>query len=662
MAERNVMEGMGDRRGRAIVIAGNGMVSHRLCRKLVEIGGAEGRNVTVLGEERRPAYDRVNLARYFESTDEAKLLLSPARWYPEHGITLKTGVRVTAVDRVRREVTTSLGETLRYDRLVLATGSRPRVPDIVGHNLPGLYVYRTIGDAEAIFRHAKRARRAAVIGGGLLGLEAVDVLRRFKCDTTVIQSASSLMCRQLNEDAGELLLRKVAELGIRVKLRTITERITESRDGLRVEFRDGDSLGTDMVVVAAGIRPRDELGRDCGLPVAGGGGILVNDQMQTEDPAIYAVGECAAHHGRAYGLVGPCYQQADALAAHLSGLPASYQGSDESCRLKIMGLEVSVFGDFLGAGHHVVHRGRDVYRSVVVEHGRLVGATVVGPWQKAGGLELAVKERRRLSRGQLDRFAGTGELAVLDDIGGVRVWPAHATVCNCTQTSAGRLRACLSAGADSIGELTRQTGAGGVCGSCGPLLAELVGADSGAILDACRPRGQRVFWWSAWAAIVVALCLWLVPPLPVAETVQAGYFRFTQTMREPGVKQVTGFSIAGLSLLALLLSARKRVPWMNIGAYGFWRAAHTVIGVLSLVGLILHTGLNFGENLNSWLLICFLTMNTAGALAAVAASSEARFSGPSGRWLRGVLTRAHLFFFWPYPVLLGAHIATVYLY
>lgn len=645
-----------------LVIVGNGMVSWRFCQKLVAEGIHSKRKIIVFGEEPHAAYDRVNLTKYVNLDSLDSLLLSPLEWYAAHGIDLHLGVRIHKLDTGQKLVVDADGQTYAYGDCVLATGSRAFVPPIDGVDSENVFVYRTAADIDAIKAATAGAKRGLVIGGGLLGLEAANVLRDCEIDTCIVQAANTLMSRQLNEDGGSFLLKEVAKLGMTVKLLTFTESIQPTDLGLEVSFNKGDSLLTDLVIVAAGIAPNDELAKDAGLETAIRGGIIVNDRLQTKDPHVYAIGECVSHRGHVYGLVAPGYDMADTLAGVFAGQKTKYTGSDESCRLKLLGVEVSVFGDYMQDGQYHVYRGENCYRAIVIRDKRIVGATVVGEWKQTVEIERAVRENQSISKSRIEVFEREGDLFEDLAASGVLLWPDTSVVCNCTNTTCGALKQAVIGGCQTVEQLTDTTGAGGVCGSCLPQLAEFVGESSSSFIDTGASKGKWLLWAAALVALVFGITMLVVPPLPVPDTVQSGYYEFTQIWTESLTKQITGYTIAGISILALLLSARKRIKFLSFGNYGFWRAVHSWFGVITMVGIFMHTGLNFGENLNLWLLICFLGLNLAGALAAVSVAAEKRFSGRVGARLRGIATKAHIVFFMPYPVLLGFHIAKVYIY
>jgi nitrite reductase (NADH) large subunit len=256
-------------------------------------------------EEPRAAYDRVGLTSFFAHRDAEKLMLARMEWYEQVGIELHVGDRACVIDRESKTVQSSKGVEIAYDKLILATGSFPFVPPIPGINKKGVFVYRTIEDLQHIIEYSKHSQRCAVIGGGLLGLEAAKAAYDLGLETHVIEFASRLMPRQIDDAGSGILVSKIQELGVQVHLNKATKEVHGDNKVERMEFTDDSSLDCEMIIVSAGIRPRDDLARESGLEVGERGGIAVNDQLQTSDPNIYAIGECALHGGMVYGLIAP---------------------------------------------------------------------------------------------------------------------------------------------------------------------------------------------------------------------------------------------------------------------------------------------------------------------------------------------------------------------
>ena len=285
---------------KTVVVIGNGMVGHRFCERLAGFDVDRHFQIVTFCEERRPAYDRVNLSKYFEKRDAEHLKLACESWYAENGITLHVGDRASTIDRARRVVVSEKGREVGYDVVVLATGSAPFVPSVPGVDKKGVFVYRTIEDLEAILAYAGNSASAAVIGGGLLGLEAAKAVRDLGLETHVVEFAPRLMPRQVDDAGSKTLLDKIEGMNVRVHLGKSTREFLGNGKVEGLAFADGGQLDVDMVVISAGIRPRDELARACGLEVGPRGGVVVDDALRTSDPDIFAIGEVATHRG--YGL------------------------------------------------------------------------------------------------------------------------------------------------------------------------------------------------------------------------------------------------------------------------------------------------------------------------------------------------------------------------
>ncbi len=427
---------------RNLLVIGNGMVGHRLLEKLA--AGTHDFDITVLCEEPRAAYDRVALTSFFTRSAE-ELSLVAAGFFEKSGIALHLNERATAIDRANRTVTTSAGRTLNYDKLVLATGSYPFVPPVPGREREGCFVYRTIEDLVAIREAARKARRGTVIGGGLLGLEAAKALVDLGLETHVVEFAPRLMAVQVDDGGGRVLRRHIESLGVRVhtgKSTTAIEAGTEHAQVLR--FSDGESVETDLVVFSAGIRPQDALAKASGIEIGPRGGIVIDDRCATSDPDVFAIGECALWQGKAYGLVAPGYQMAEAAAdALLGGAAKQFKGADMSTKLKLMGVDVASLGDAHAAtpGSQcctLVDERAGVYKKLVLSKDgtRLIGGILVGDAHDYGtwlqfmlnGMALPGKpESLLVAPGEGGESAGIG-LAAL---------PASAQICSCNNVSKG---------------------------------------------------------------------------------------------------------------------------------------------------------------------------------------------------------------------------------
>ncbi|WP_426571964.1 nitrite reductase large subunit NirB [Aquihabitans sp. McL0605] len=469
-----------------LVVIGNGMVGHRLLVSLAEAGATRAMAITVVGGETRPAYDRVGLSSWFAGRDAGALSLVEPGFFGDHGIRLLLGDPAVAIDREARTVTTASGEVLRYDRLVLATGSRPFVPPVPGHDGPGCFVYRTIDDLEAIAAAADRpsVRRGVVVGGGLLGLEAANALLQLGLETHVVEFAPRLMPVQLDEGGSATLLRHIERLGVQVHTSCATQAI--ENDGTQptaLAFDGREPLATDLVVFSAGIRPDDALARSASLDVGERGGVLVDDQLRTSDPAVLAVGECAVVAGRHFGLVAPGYQMARVAAVHLAaaafGAPEPedrFVGGDLSTKLKLLGVEVANVGSVHEAegGHRLVWDDpvAGTYQRLDVDDGgRVRAAVLVGDSSAFGPILDRFRSGRALDDpGALLKPAPTGAVPAAAD--------PSAGICSCENVSRGAVCGAIAEGCDTLKALKATTRAGTGCGGCVPILEGLLRTES----------------------------------------------------------------------------------------------------------------------------------------------------------------------------------------
>ncbi|SHL03657.1 nitrite reductase large subunit NirB [Actinacidiphila paucisporea] len=467
-----------------IVLIGHGMVGQRFLEALADRGVTGRARVVVLCEEPRPAYDRVHLTSYFsENASPEDLSMAEDGFMARHGIELHVGDPAVSVDRESRTVTARSGLTVVYDTLVLATGSYPFVPPVPGRDAAGCFVYRTIEDLLAIEAYARGVSSGAVVGGGLLGLEAAGALKGLGLDTHVVEFAPRLMPVQVDEGGGQALRRSVEGLGVSVHTGVGTSEITVGDDG-RVSgmaLSDGSVLPAGMVVFSAGVRPRDDLARACGLPVGERGGIVVDEQCRTADASVFAIGECAlACDGRVYGLVAPGNEMAETAARTIAGEAGAFTGADLSTKLKLLGVDVASFGDAHGTTDGCLDvRYSDarsgVYRKLVVgADGTLLGGVLVGDVESYGVLRPLTGSVPPVAPEHLVLPAGAGAPVTL----GPTALPDEAVMCSCHNVTKGAIRGAVTDhGCGTVPEVKKCTKAGTGCGSCVKVLGQLVTAE-----------------------------------------------------------------------------------------------------------------------------------------------------------------------------------------
>ena len=474
-----------------VVIVGNGMVGYKFCEKLLMHSPASHFDLTVFGEETRPAYDRVHLSEYFSGKSADDLTLAPADWYHQNNIKLYTGDPVIKIDPVTKSVFSHAGITESYDLLVLATGSSAFVPSIPGVDKDGVFIYRTIEDLELMSAYAKKARTGAVIGGGLLGLEAAKAMLDLGItDTTVIEFAPRLMPRQIDEAASNTLRSKLETLGLKIRTNTNTSEITGEECIKGMRFSDNTHIETDMLVISAGIKPRDELAVQCGLEVGPRGGIVVNDYLQTSDPSIYAIGECALYKGMIYGLVAPGYEMADVLVKNIvrsQSVPsfqerASFTGFDMSTKLKLIGVDVASFGDPFrnGADTRTVvvdDTMKGIYKRINISSDgkQLLGGILIGDAEQYNLLLQTCKNKIVLPPNPEDLILGTRGNASGDSGSGLMSLPDDALICSCESVSKKDICAAVSdKDCGTVDAVKKCTKAGTGCGGCLPMVKDLM--------------------------------------------------------------------------------------------------------------------------------------------------------------------------------------------
>ncbi len=467
-----------------LVVIGNGMAGARAVEEVLARGGADQFEITMFGDEPYGNYNRILLSNILSGAqDISEIFINPLAWYEENGITLHAGSRVTEIDRGARCVRAQDGTVAHYDKLLIATGSRAFMPPIEGLRMvdgtlkPGVFAFRGIDDCNGIVAQARRSKVAAVIGGGLLGLEAARGLLNHGCAVHVIHLSSHLMEAQLDPIGGAMLGKSMEQMGVTVHLKASTSAILGDSHVTGLVFKDGSTLDCDMVVVSAGIRPNSEIGLSAGLTVERA--IVVDNHMRSvDDMNVYVVGECAQHRGRVYGLVAPLWEQGKVFADHITehNPKATYSGSKLATKLKVMGVELASMGvtevaDETDELIQFVEPKRGIYKKLIVRDGRLVGGILMGDISKAAYLMQAFDRDSPLPEERLSLLFDLGappQAVTLDEM------PGDAQVCNCNGVTKDVIGGCVGSGRRSAQAVMKATRAGMGCGSCKGLVNELV--------------------------------------------------------------------------------------------------------------------------------------------------------------------------------------------
>ncbi len=467
-----------------LVVIGNGMAGARTVEEILARGGASQFDITMFGDELTGNYNRILLSNVLNgSYREEEIFLNPLSWYVENRILLHAGKRASGLLRRAKVVFGEDGKAEPYDKLIIATGSRPFLPHMEGTTMPdgsfkpGVFVFRTLDDCREIAEYAKGKKKAAVIGGGLLGLEAARGLQNFGLEVNVVHLGSHLMQMQLDASAGAILKSGMEQLGLRVLLQKATTAILGPDKVLGLRFSDDTTLEVDMVVISAGIRANWEIAAGSGLTVERG--IVVDDQMRcVDDRDIYAVGECAQHRGQTYGLVAPLWEQAKVLADHITGKNprAAYHGSKVATKLKVMGVEVASMGIIEPEypEDEVVQFSepkRGTYKKLIIREGRLVGGILLGDISKAAYLMQAFDRNTPLPEERLQLLFDIGDPPKQVTF---QEMSPDTQICNCNGVSKGALIACVNSGKRNAKAVMDSTRAGMGCGACKSMVRDIV--------------------------------------------------------------------------------------------------------------------------------------------------------------------------------------------
>lgn len=650
-----------------VIVIGGGPTGIRVAQDLA----SRKIPVTIFNAERWQPYNRVKLTPLLAGDVQVGQVFQEPDFPSDSEVVQYTGHPVVEIDLAAKTVTGQYGREFPYSKLVIATGSRAHIPAIPGIELAGVYKFRDFDDTEKLVARTFSSRRTVVIGGGLLGLEAARGMANRGVETYVLEHETRLMARQLDQAGGDLLASKIEALGLKVYTGHAVKEIKGESRVQSIELADGTSIECDTVIVCTGIRANIEMARDAGLSV--GRGITVSSHMQTSDEDVYAIGECAEYHGQVYGLVGPGLDQAGVAAQHIAGIDASYRGSLPTTKLKVVGTEVFSMGEVEQSdespdldGVRFYDDAAGIYRLLVLRRGRLVGALAIGDWPEINVLQKAITVQVRVWPWQARRFAKSGFVYNQKEPGSVHEWPASATVCNCTGVTRGQIGDAILQGCSKFEGIQKETGASTVCGTCKPLIMELLeGKPSYEPIGFFRPVVVISI-----AALILALAAIFLPAWPFSTSVQ-GAFQLDQLWIDEYWKQVSGFSLLGLSFLAAIISLRKNISWLGFGSYTAWRLVHVGCGVAALVVLFFHTGFNLGNQLNFWLMMSFLSLLFIGAVAGAVKAYEHVLLSKGVKSLVGSVGAKtpstlpiwlHIFAFWPLPVLLALHIFTVYYY
>lgn len=636
-----------------IVIIGSGPIGIRFLKECHD--QALQHPIIVYGGEPWAPYNRVRLSSLLAGEVSHDDILLNTNFIENDPVVTRYNCKIVSIDRDLKQVVDEYGATQRYEKLILATGSNPFIPDIPGKSLEGVFKFRDLNDTEKLIARRTRSRKTVVLGGGLLGVEAARAMQRFSTDITVVEHCNHLLFRQLDAEGAELFQQQVETLGIKVYTNETINEINGDSSVSSIKLKSGKEIECDTLIISAGIVPNISLAKDAGL--AYGRGIKVNDVMQTSDPDIYAIGECCEHRGEIYGVVAPGYEQATIAANHIISAPSHYNGTVLATSLKVAGLPVFSMGDIdESVKNYTSYTYQDdaIYRRINVYRGQILGVIAIGEWTELVKLKEFATKGKMLLPWQLWKFKKSGAIWGDDALEEVNSWPQETIICSCNGIVKGELTNAINNGCNTVNALAEKTGASTVCGSCKPLLASLVGNKQLNPVRAYKPLyyGSLLFF-----AMIIAA--YFLPSIPYNNSVQISW-RWDQIWTNSLYKQISGFTLLGISIIVLILSFRKRVSKFKWGDYDLWRLAHTLFGGLAIFVLLTHTGFRLGDNLNFLLMLSFTSLILVGSILAAVISMEHKLTASLVKQVRSMGLWLHILFFWPMPVLLGFHIFKTY--
>ena len=659
VADAVILEENFTRHAYDIIIVGTGPVGIRVAEELLKLNSRI--SIAIFGDEPWMPYNRVKLSSLISGDISEESLYSSSDISSHPAVSTFYNNKIVKIDRYSKTVIDSHDKRFSYEKLILATGSKARIPKLEGVDLQNVFTFRNLSDAQILMSRSVRTRKTVVIGGGLLGLETARAMQRFNTEVHVIEHSMWLMFNQLDTRAGSYLTRHVEALGIQVHAHSRVKKIVGNSKVTGVLLDNDELIECDTVIMAAGIIPNKQLAIDAGLHV--GKGIRVDDHLLTRDTNIFAIGECAEHNNKIYGLVGPGLEQAAVVAHYINGEKANYFGSISATNLKVMDYPVFSVGNngtTVRSREEIIFQDHkeEIYRKIVVINGRIRGAVGIGKWPGVNRFQEAVESGRRVWPWQISRFREQGILWNDSVSENVIDWPATAIVCNCTGVTRGQLDNAMRRGASTVSELTDATGASSVCGSCKNLVTDFVGGNA----SPEPTKGFKTIVSVSLLSIVTALMVFFLPSLSYSSSVNSE-FNFNLIWRDTFYKQISGFTLLGISILISIISIRKRfTKIVSLWDYSYWRVAHIVTGALVIAILLTHTGFRFGDNLNFYLMLVFSSLIFVGAAAGAIIGFEHKLPRRLAKQLRLYAVWSHILLLWPLPALLGFHILKTYYY
>lgn len=637
-----------------IVIVGNGPVGIKAAQLL--LAKSIDSKIVLFGEERESPYNRVQLSLFLAGKVSESELDNPVLFKQHPGLEERRGRKIIAIDRANKTVTDSFGEITYYSKLILALGSTPVTPGFDNIYIDGVHQFRTLADTKCLIARREACKSFFVVGCGPLGLETAMAMKQPNNQVNLIVR-SRMLTQDMGERAQQILMDHVEASGINIVYQNPIKRIIGKNKVEKIELANGELVDCDCLIFCVGVKPTIGIADQAKLETRKG--IIVDEFMRTTDDDIYAVGECCEFDDVTYGIVSPGFSQAKTCVEHILGCFLKYR--NESCHVEVKfgDYPTGYYGELLADEencYRYTNRLKGIYRKLIIKNNRLVGAIVIGPWDEEEDVKYGVKKKQKVGIKALKEFEEEGFIyGKQPEQKHVKSLPHDYIICLCEGVTRGELTTAIQSGCRTVDTLGERTCAGTVCGSCKPLLMEL--------LDEPAPnlvmRHQKSVLIASVVSILFIFVTVFFQPLSIADTVQFSW-HIEKLWFDNFWKQVSGYSLLSLCALATALAIRKRWKKLKFGHVDSWRYAHSIVGILALIVLMIHTGMRLGENLNFALMSIFLGATLTGSLVGVFMARNHHWSDFKLRKHRLWWSRVHHTLLWMLLPLLGFHILSVY--
>ncbi len=634
-----------------IIVIGAGPVGVKAASELLK----RTSDVTIKlfnGEPSRP-YNRAQLS-YFLAGDLDLQAIDNSLFVEDKRLQQFENCRIKTLQTQDKVVIDQHGNSHQYDKLILATGSLVNSPSVLGDDKSGVYRFRSLSDAHDLLERRSQNHNVYVVGSGPLGIETALAMKT-QSNQVYLQVRRNLFARDLDENAKSVLMDYIRSNGVKIVDSALLEKIRGNGKVSAVTLTGGEELSIDSVVMCTGISPFKELAVASGIET--NQGILVDDFMRTNCDDVYAVGECAEHQGVTHGLISPGYEQAEACVSHILDEPKPFSGKQGELQFKFRSFSSHIMGDVSGDSSEVVvykNTLKNTYRKLYLQGRKIVGAVLVGEWSESGRIAGAISGSEKLPYNGRARFLKSGNVWSDDEVS-ILDQPEDYIVCLCKGVTRGEISTCIEKGHRTLTALGEQLEAGVTCGSCQPLLKTMVNEPVAHLIM----RHYKSILWASVISIIVIFLTFLAPKLPFERSVQFG-FQFEKIWYGSIYKQTTGYVLLGLVFLSCALSFRKRWKKLKLGNLDDWRYVHTILGLIALFALIVHTGFRLGEGLSFVLMVVFLLATLTGSLVGVFMSRNHHWTDIKLTQYRAWWSRVHYGLLWLLPALLAFHILGSY--